>query len=118
MTRKRKQKPVNLKEKVGGKLYSILLVIIGPVVCLLVTIVAFAITSELGTQHNLITLQTAINEQCPALEVVVDRKYYKWDSLDAISSYHTQDIECVSFPHPDSTYWNWKCSCSLAPQGS
>ncbi|MCA9883339.1 MAG: hypothetical protein KC708_10230 [Anaerolineae bacterium] len=114
MSRKRKEKPVSLNEKGGKQLFSIALVITGPILCVLVTIFAFLMTSELGFQHNLSTLQTAINEQCPALDVVVERQYYQWDSLSAISLYYTQNIDCVSFPHPDSTYWNWKCSCSTS----
>lgn len=74
MTGKRKQKPTDkrIKQVLMGMLIGVVLFGSIPVACIGIWYASWA----LAIQHDVASVQEAINEQCPELDIKVERRHY------------------------------------------
>ncbi|MCB9460811.1 MAG: hypothetical protein H6670_14260 [Anaerolineaceae bacterium] len=104
MTGKRKQKPTDkrIKQVLMGMLIGVVLFGSIPVACIGIWYASWA----LAIQHDVASVQEAINEQCPELDIKVERRHYDWDPF---LSYSSPEIYCEQ--NPNERQSSWQCSC-------
>ncbi|MCB9460812.1 MAG: hypothetical protein H6670_14265 [Anaerolineaceae bacterium] len=116
MRMKPKQQSMTIKGKVVIVIFAIVIALIGPYICFLLVGGAYEIYMGLSGYLSLHSIQAAIQEQCPSLEIEVDISYYDWDPF---GSYWSQEVHCSKNPYAAES--GWKCSCQTPipePQGA